>query len=194
MRRSFRVLVSVLSVALASYVTVYTVVAYQIAFSYAGGFVARSGSWGGMGSIADPTFFPWPRGYVGLYYPFPSAMNPVDKFIYLYLLQIPTLIFICLLSWIIVAHYIRVFWLSKLIARTKRSWNSYPEPNNYGMPQGSIGRAVKKAHKTSGGNMARVTAMTLPPTWNNVTQALNEFQRVITLRKGVQYDRVRGMQ
>jgi len=90
-------------VTLATYATLYTMAAYQVAGMWAcGGSVAY---WCCMGSIDNATFFPWPRGPLGICAEVITKMNPVDEFIYLYLIKTGILIVACVLLWILATVY-----------------------------------------------------------------------------------------
>ena len=58
-----------------------------------------------MGSIDNATFFPWPRGPLGVCAEVITKMNPVDEFIYLYLVKNGILIVVCVLLWVLAAVY-----------------------------------------------------------------------------------------
>lgn len=99
----YRVLLLAFLVTLASYVTLYTVAAYDVA-RYA---FREDGAayWGG---VRGATFFPFPRvprvpRNVGL--DFMVRMNPVDEFIYLYMIETGMLTVISISLWILVAVY-----------------------------------------------------------------------------------------
>jgi len=105
-----------LLVTLASYVAVYTAAVYQVAYRWACGSGRPSiqplvglltkrenvACWTCAGSIDDATFFPWPRGPLGVCAEVIKRMNPVDEFIYLYLIEMPILVFFSILLWTIV--------------------------------------------------------------------------------------------
>lgn len=66
----------------------YTVSAHHIADKWTFG-----SNWRYSG---DMTFFPWPRDPQGILLPIITKMNPIDEFIYLYLIKNGVLILVCL--------------------------------------------------------------------------------------------------
>jgi len=99
----YRVLLLAFLLTLASYVTLYTVAAYDVA-RYA---FREDGAayWGG---VRGATFFPFPRvprGSRGVGLDFMIRMNPVDEFIYFYMIETRVLIVISISIWILVAVY-----------------------------------------------------------------------------------------
>ncbi|MEM4703837.1 MAG: hypothetical protein QXJ02_02055 [Candidatus Bathyarchaeia archaeon] len=95
-----RVLLLALLIALASYATLYTISAYSVATRWACGT-----AWCCMGAIDNATFFPWPRGPLGVCAEVITKMNSIDEFIYLYLIRTWLLVVICICLWIVVAVY-----------------------------------------------------------------------------------------
>jgi len=88
-----RVLLLLLLVTLAIYATLYTVAAHNLA----------SWGWSCRGSQGDATFLPFPTGPRGVLMDVIAKMNPVDEFIYLYLIKTGALIVISISLWTIVA-------------------------------------------------------------------------------------------
>ena len=99
----YRVLMLTFLVILASYATIYTVAAYRVASMWALG--GCSASWRGKGSLGGPTFFPFPTGSQGVVMEIIAKMNPMDGFIYLYLVKNGILIVVCVLLWVLAAVY-----------------------------------------------------------------------------------------
>jgi len=87
-------------VALASYVTLYTVAAYDVAR-----YASRVDGAAYWGCGRDATFFPFPRDPRGVCLLALFKMNPVDEFIYLYMIETGMLIVISISLWILVAVY-----------------------------------------------------------------------------------------
>jgi len=104
-----RVLLLALLVVLATYATLYTVAAYDL---------ARWG-WACRGTLGDATFLPFPMGPRGVLMDVIAKMSPVDEFIYLYLIKTGILVVVCVLLWILVAFCF--FRLFRAISRGKTS-------------------------------------------------------------------------
>jgi len=85
----------VLLVVLATYATLYTVAAHDL---------ARWG-WTCRGTLGDATFFPFPTGPRGVLMDVIAKMSPVDEFIYTYLIKTRILIGISILLWILATVY-----------------------------------------------------------------------------------------
>lgn len=85
----------VLLVVLATYATLYTVAAYDL---------ARWG-WTCRGTLGDATFLPFPTGLRGVLMDVLAKMSPVDQFIYMYLIKTGILIGISVLLWILATVY-----------------------------------------------------------------------------------------
>jgi hypothetical protein len=98
-----RILILAFLVVLATYATLYTISAHHVADLWAYG--SHAGYWCCMGSIDNATFFPWPRGPLGVCAGVTTKMNPVDEFIYLYLVKTGMLILVCFLLWVLAAVY-----------------------------------------------------------------------------------------
>ena len=95
----------VLLVVLATYATLYTVAAYDL---------ARWG-WTCRGTLGDATFLPFPTGPRGVLMEVLAKMSPVDEFIYIYLIKTGILIGVSILLWILAAAYflkavLPLFW------------------------------------------------------------------------------------
>ncbi|MDI6905742.1 MAG: hypothetical protein QMD13_09735 [Candidatus Bathyarchaeia archaeon] len=90
-----RVLVLAFLVILSAYASLFTVAAYDL---------ARWG-WTCRGTLGDATFLPFPRDPQGVLMHVIAQMNPVDEFIYIYLIRTGMLVVICLSLWILVAAY-----------------------------------------------------------------------------------------
>jgi len=101
--KRYRALMFTFLVILATYATLYTLAAYRVATRWACG--GSAGSWVCMGSIDNATFFPWPRGPLGVCAEVITKMDPLDEFIYLHLLKSGILIAICVLLWLLTALY-----------------------------------------------------------------------------------------
>lgn len=99
-KRTTRTLLLVFLSALATYATAYTILAHSVTVQWACG-----AAWCCMGSIDNATLFPWPRGPLGVCAEVITKMNPVDGFIYLYLIRTWMLIVTSILLWILVAIY-----------------------------------------------------------------------------------------
>jgi hypothetical protein len=102
-------------VIMATYATFYTIAAYRVAGMWA--CEGSAGSWCCMGSIDNATFFPWPRGPLGVCAEVITKMNAADEFIYLHLLKSGILIVICTLLWLIATIYFFKYMLSLLHKR-----------------------------------------------------------------------------
>ncbi len=98
----YRVLVLVVLVVLATSATVYTWAAYHVSSRWACG---GGAAWCCMGSIDNATFFPWPKGPLGVCADVVTKMNPVDGFIHLYLIENGVLIAVSVLLWGVAALY-----------------------------------------------------------------------------------------
>jgi len=99
----FKAVMFAFLVILATYGTLYTIAAYHVASMWA--CRGSAGGWLCMGSIDNATFFPWPRGPLGVCAEVITKMKPVDKFIYLNLLKNGILIVICTLLWLLTLIY-----------------------------------------------------------------------------------------
>jgi hypothetical protein len=88
---------------LAAFATFLTVAAYRVASMWACG--GDAACWCCMGSIDNATFFPWPRGPLGACAEVITKMDPVDQFIYLYLIRKGILIAVCVSLWVLAAVY-----------------------------------------------------------------------------------------
>jgi len=96
----YRVLMLAFLAILATFATFYTLAAYRVASMWACG-----AYWCCMGSIDNATFFPWPRGPLGACAEVITKMNPMDEFIYLYLIKSGILIVVCVLLWVLAVVY-----------------------------------------------------------------------------------------
>lgn len=94
----YRVLLLCFLVILATYVTLYTVVAHRIAR-----YALRLDNTACWRSTPPGSFFPWPRES-GLAQAL-SKMSSVDQFIFLYLVETGILIIVSILLWILVIVY-----------------------------------------------------------------------------------------
>ena len=97
-----RVLVLAFLVVSATSSTLYAWAAYRVSRRWACG---GSAAWCCMGSIDNATFFPWPRGPLGVCAEVITKMNPVDGFIYLDLIKNGVLLVVSVLLWGVVALY-----------------------------------------------------------------------------------------
>jgi hypothetical protein len=90
-------------IVLATLATFYTLAAYRVASMWVcGGGVAW---WCCRGTIGNATFFPWPGGPLGACLEVITKMDPVDEFIYLYLVKNWILIVVCVSLWVLAAVY-----------------------------------------------------------------------------------------
>jgi hypothetical protein len=99
----YRVLMFAFFVVLAAFATFYTLAAYRVAGMWACG--GSAACWCCMGTIGNATFFPWPRGPLGVCAEVITKMDPVDQFIYLYLIRNGILIAVCVSLWILAFVY-----------------------------------------------------------------------------------------
>jgi hypothetical protein len=88
----------------AAFATFYTLAAYRVGRMWVCGGGA-AGWWCCMGSIDNATFFPWPRDPLGACAEVITRMDPVDEFIYLYLVKNGILIVVCVSLWSLAAVY-----------------------------------------------------------------------------------------
>lgn len=102
-----RVLISAFLIVSATYATLYTVAAHDL---------ARWG-WTCRGTLGDATFLPFPTGPRGVLMDVMAKMSPSDEFIYAHLIRTGALVGISILLWILAAIYLLkvvlpVFWKS----------------------------------------------------------------------------------
>lgn len=88
---SNKILIFVFLAALSMYISLYTISAHHVADRW-----VINASWRYSGNM---TFFPWPKGPQGILLPIITRMNPIDEFIYLYLIKTGILILVCLGLW-----------------------------------------------------------------------------------------------
>ena len=105
--RSNRVLILAFLIISATYSTLYTVAAHDL---------ARWG-WTCRGTLGDATFLPFPTGPRGVLMDVIAKMGPADAFIYTRLIKTGALIGISLLLWILAIAYLLkavlpLFWKS----------------------------------------------------------------------------------
>lgn len=96
MSKCYKVLLLGLLVISATYATFFTVAAYDLA----------KWGWAYRGSLGNATFLPFPTGPRGVLMDVIAPMNPVDEFIYLYLIKTGILVVVCGLLWILAAVYL----------------------------------------------------------------------------------------